>query len=111
LITVIAIVGGVVGQPFLSFLPVPVVVLAGLLAAQYDLSRWRTDTFLAVSLTAVVWLSYGMYELQLVEWVKTIKGAPIRSDLLFLIPLLFSASAWTIRSWNAIGTASKRGIG
>ena len=44
-----------------------------------------------LSLSAVVWFLYGLWEIKMYYWAKTV-DIPIRIDLVFLFPVLYAVS-------------------
>ncbi|MCZ6918158.1 MAG: hypothetical protein O7I93_15400 [Gemmatimonadetes bacterium] len=49
--------------------------------------RVNRPTMLALLLPAVLWMVYGVYEIRMFFWSQTVT-APIRIDLLLIVPVL-----------------------
>lgn len=75
--------------PFLAFPPLAFVPAAwfGVCYVRRRVARRRGGAFTLV-LPAVVWAIYGVYEIRMYFWMKTV-SAPIRVDLLLIVPLLY----------------------
>lgn len=68
--------------PYLAFVPT-LIFAASWLAAP---TKKRSRHFIAFA--AVAWAIYGVYEIYMAEWSKTV-SAPIRADLLLIAPLMY----------------------
>ena len=75
--------------PILAFPP-----LAFIQAAAFGVCYYRRRTSgrrggkLALLLPAAAWAAYGVYEIRMYYWSKTVV-APIRIDLLLIVPVLY----------------------
>lgn len=82
--------------PMLIFLAVP--YLAFVPAALFAACFWRGRKTrgggvprAVLIVTAVVWVAYGIYEIRMYHWSKTVI-APIRVDLFLVAPVVYSAA-------------------
>jgi len=71
------------GRPVLAFLP----ALAFALLA-WGMRRRGRFPFVALAAASALWTLFGVYEMAMHEWEKTVT-APIRVDLLLLAPVLW----------------------
>ena len=79
--------------PMLIFLAVP--YLAFVPAALFAACYWRARGFeggrfsrALLILTAAVWVAYGIYEIRMFYWSRTVI-APIRVDLFLAAPIIY----------------------
>jgi hypothetical protein len=87
------------------FSPIGIIVSApcvALLPAGVFLGGWWTSPRNAASsgalIAGIAWLMYAIYETRRYFWAKTVH-APIRVDLLIIVPVLYLLSIVGVVSW------------
>src|SRR3982750_3737464 len=99
-----------VSHPFLAFIP------AALLLVCYFLRRPAAAAMgvpgqMRWSLAAgLLWAGYAIYEQAMYQWSKTVAGAPIRIDLLLVMPVLYALTATALWRCIAFEKAASRGL-
>jgi hypothetical protein len=78
--------------PMLPVLVFPPLAFIPTIAFLFFFYRYRprlnVPTKLALLVPAGLWLLYGVYEIRMFYWSQTV-SAPIRIDLLLIVPLLY----------------------
>lgn len=99
--------------PMLIFLAAP--YLAFVPAALFGACYWRGRGVggggwarALLILTAVVWVAYGVYEIRMYYWSKTVI-APIRVDLFLAAPIIYLVTSLGAISCWRLAKKKKRG--
>ena len=81
--------------PALAFAPAVIFLALAVLARREPAHRparlWST-------VAAGAWAAYGVYEMRMQAWERSVAG-PVRVDLLFIGPMLYLASAAALVAW------------
>ena len=85
-------------QVFLLFPPLAFVVAGVFLALFLNARKRLKSVNFLLLITVIVWFLYGLWELYMHYWSKTVV-APIRVDLLLIVPLLYLISVLSIISY------------
>ena len=78
-------------QVFLLFPPLAFIVAGVFLALFLKIRKRQKSLNYLLLITVLCWLIYGLWEIRMHYWSKTVI-APIRVDLLLIIPLLYLVS-------------------
>jgi hypothetical protein len=96
------------------FSPIGIIVSApgvALLPAGVFLGGWWASPRNAASsgalIAGIAWLMYTIYETRMYFWAKTVH-APIRVDLLIIVPVLYLLSIVGVVSWVIGGRRARR---
>ena len=82
-------------QVFLIFPPLAFIVAGVFLALFLNIKKRLKSLNFLLLFTFIVWFLYGLWELYLQYWSKT-AAAPIRVDLLLIVPVLYIISGLSI---------------
>ena len=78
-------------QVFLLFPPLAFIVAGVFLALFLNVRKRLNSVNFLLLITVIVWFVYGLWELYMHYWSKTVV-APIRVDLLLIVPILYLIS-------------------
>ena len=78
-------------QVFLLFPPLAFLVAIVFLILFINIHKKAETLNYILLITVLCWIVYGLWEIKMLYWSKTVV-APIRVDLIFIAPLLYTVS-------------------